>query len=334
MIGFSWIQARVQAIVVAAGLLVAGIVVLVTRPNVAAANGYLASTYGNTRTWLGILVVVVPGILGVFLGAPLVARELESGTFRLAWTQSISRTRWLGTKLVLGGLLSVVVAGLVSLMITWWASSLDSALLTSEYSTFDQRDLVPIGFAAFAFALGVTAGVLFRKTLPAMASVFAVFIAVRIAVNEWVRPHIFTPVYKTYALTASSIIGYGTTSPNGTSNLIPATPDIRNAWFSSIEIVDKSGHVLTPAQTLAACPQLAAAGTGGLGGGGGVTRAPASGAPFQACGAKLASRFHVLVVYQPASRYWPLQWAELGIYLAAALALAGLSLFLIRRRDA
>ena len=65
------------------------------------------------------LVVLVPGIIGIFWGAPLVARELEAGTYRLAWTQSITRTRWLATKLGVVGLLSMVAAGLLSLMATW-----------------------------------------------------------------------------------------------------------------------------------------------------------------------------------------------------------------------
>jgi ABC-2 family transporter protein len=331
MIGFSWVQARVQAIVAVAGLFVFGIVILVTRPDIATTNQYLVSNYANFRTLLGILVVAVPGILGIFLGAPLVARELESGTFRLAWTQSVSRTRWLVSKLMIGGLLSTAVAGLVSLMVTWWASGLDRATLASIYSTFDQRDLVPVGFAAFAFALGVTAGVLFRRTLPAMASVVAVFIAVRVAVNEWVRPHIFGPLHQIYALTGSTFIGYGSNSANGASNLIPGPPGLSNAWISSVEIVDKSGHVLTPQDTLAACPWLVQAGSGG--GGGGVTRAPGPAASsFQDCGLKLASRFHELVVYLPASRYWPLQWSEFAIYLAAAVVLCGVCVLVVRSR--
>jgi len=48
---------------------------------------------------LGLVVLVVPALIGVFWGAPLIARELETGTFRLAWTQSVTRTRWLAVKL-------------------------------------------------------------------------------------------------------------------------------------------------------------------------------------------------------------------------------------------
>ena len=82
-----------------------------------------SSNDSSLRTWLGVLVIVVPGIIGLFWGAPLVARELEAGTFRLAWTQSVTRTRWLAVEARRRRPgVSMAVAGLLSLMVTWWAS--------------------------------------------------------------------------------------------------------------------------------------------------------------------------------------------------------------------
>ena len=111
----------------------------------------------------------------MFWGAPLVAREFETGTFRLAWTQGVTRTRWLAVKLGLGGLVSMAVAGLLSLMVTWWSSPLDRvhANRLTPWSSGCATSS-PIGYAAFAFALGVTAGLLFRRMLPAMLTVFSV----------------------------------------------------------------------------------------------------------------------------------------------------------------
>src|SRR5262249_24464833 len=37
----------------------------------------------------------LPLLLGAFIGAPLVSRELEQGTYLLAWTQGVPRRRWL-----------------------------------------------------------------------------------------------------------------------------------------------------------------------------------------------------------------------------------------------
>ncbi len=190
MIRFAWLQFRNQALVVFGGLAVLAIILAITGPHLVhlfdtsvatcAAHGDCSATdtafLHNDRTLqilLDGLVVAVPGIIGVFWGAPLVARELESGTFRLAWTQSVTRTRWLALKLGIVVLASMAAAGLMSLMATWWSSPVDRVTM-SLYTSFDQRDLVPIGYAAFAFAFGVLAGVLVRRTVPAMAATWSV----------------------------------------------------------------------------------------------------------------------------------------------------------------
>jgi ABC-type transport system involved in multi-copper enzyme maturation permease subunit len=118
----------------------------------------------------------LPAILGMFWGAPLVARELESGTFRLAWTQGRSRLRWLGAKLAVVGFTTLAVQGLLSLMMTWWWSPVGRAnpnrFSPALFGTFG---VAPIGYAAFALAMGIAAGIVFRRTLPAMAATLAVF---------------------------------------------------------------------------------------------------------------------------------------------------------------
>ena len=174
MIRFTWLQSRTQTAAAFGALAVVAVALAVTGPHLVslynssvancAAHGDCPSAStaflrndGTLRTWLGVLTVVLPGVIGIFWGAPLVARELEAGTFRLAWTQSVTRTRWLAVKLGVIGLASMAVAGLASLMVTWWASPLDRVHM-SLFGTFDQRDIVPIGYAAFAFALGVAAG--------------------------------------------------------------------------------------------------------------------------------------------------------------------------------
>ena len=112
----------------------------------------------------------------MFSGAPLAARELETGTFRLAWTQGVTRTRWLAAKLAIAG---IAAAELFSLMVNWWASPIHKAM--SRYNPFTpdsfHTGVAPAGYAAFAFALGVTAGLFIRRTLPAMAVTLAVFTA-------------------------------------------------------------------------------------------------------------------------------------------------------------
>src|SRR5438046_3122115 len=66
-----------------------------------------------------ILLMAVPGVLGVFWGAPLISGELAAGTQRLAWTQSVTRRRWLTTKLLVVGLASTALTGLLALLLSW-----------------------------------------------------------------------------------------------------------------------------------------------------------------------------------------------------------------------
>jgi ABC-2 family transporter protein len=287
------------------------------------------------RTWLGILVVVTPGIIGLFWGAPLVARELEAGTHRLVWAQSITRARWLTIKFAVVCLASMMLAGVLSLVVTWWASPLDRAK-GALYSTFDQRDIVPIGYAAFALALGVTVGLLIRRTVPAMAATLAVFVATSLAVAHWVRPHLITPMTEVLGLNPKTT-GFGSAN-GGPFTLIPNAPNLPNAWVYSAQLVDKSGHALSAPYVASACRTLVA-GAQTAGGGpvavGHASRAPTppgQQAQLQACFAKIGATFHQVVTYQPSSRYWTFQWYELGIYLGAALVLVSFCTWWIRRR--
>ena len=210
---------------------------------------------------------MVPGILGVFWGAPLVARELEAGTYKLAWTQSVTRTRWLAVKLALVGLSTMAVAGLVSLMATWWSSPVDRVNMT-VFTSFDQRALVPMGFALFAFALGVTAGVILRRTVPAMATTLVAFVATRLLMNHYVVPRLLSPTVRSYPLGPQTIQGYGSMN-GGPFNLFAGAPNLPNAWVYSTAIVDKAGHALSPAGPRTCLPDL-----GGEPGGTAAGRSP------------------------------------------------------------
>ena len=359
MIRFTWMQARAQTMVAIGALAVLAVALAITGPHLVhlydtsvatcAAHGDCPAvttaflrTDSTLRTWLGVLVIVVPGIIGIFWGAPLVARELETGTFRLAWSQSVTRTRWLAVKLGVIGLASMAVAGLLSLMVTWWASPLDRASM-NPFGTFDQRDIVPIGYAAFAFALGVTAGVFIRRTVPAMAATLVAFVAARLAVIHWIRPHLITPAHQDLAIHTASIVGYGYESTGlfgfgGPSTLQLAPPNIPGAWIYSTQLVGTAGHAISAQFVQSACPALVAGQSargpaGGIGSGGSHSHAPAAAAKALAdCAAKVAARFHEVVTYQPASRYWAFQWYELAIFLGAALILAGVCFWDVRRR--
>lgn len=261
-----------------------------------------------------IVMYLVPAIIGMFWGAPLITRELEDGTWRLAWTQSVTRTRWLAVKLGLLGLAAMAMTGLFSLIITWWASPLDQAaglgspILSNRISPglFAGHGIVPIGYAAFAFALGATAGALIGRTVPAMAVTIVIFAAVQLIMPNFVRPYLIPPARTTIAVSPNDANWVSA----GDGLLITGKAVIPGGW-----VLSESGHVYTgpAAQALKTCSN-------------GPTSTPA-------CGSAFASlHVQMLVAYQPASRYWPLQAYETAIGLGLALALAGTCFWKIHRR--
>jgi hypothetical protein len=324
MIRFTWLQFRTQALVALGALAILAVVVAVTGIQLAHAYDTALATcgprhdcsavlnndrYGTPRGLLGALVIAVPGIIGMFWGAPLAAREFETGTFRLAWTQGITRTRWLAAKIGLIGVFSMAVTGLLTLMVTWWTSPFDTAAMDRlNPANFHSEGIVPVGYAAFAFALGFAAGLLIRRTLPAMAVTLVIFTAVQFAVPVWVRPHLIAPVQTSSALSMGEVVEMG--SSNG-SLFVMSQPVIPGAWILSDQIVTPAGRPASTEPATEAC--------GG--------QSPT----IHACPDYINSlHLRQTVTYQPLSRYWPLQWYETALYLAVALILAGLCFLRIR----
>ena len=323
MIWLAWRQSRSQAVIALAAVL-----------TVTAAAFAAGQSDTTIRLWLSVLVVAVPGLLGVFWGAPLVAGELESGSFRLAWTQDISRARWLASRLAVTGLAAMAAAGLASWLVTWWAGPLDRAGL-DQFGSFDSRDIVPVGYAAFAFTLGVLLGALLRRTVPAMAATLVVFTGARLTFRLLARPVLLPPV--TWALPLNpSTTGYGSSGflplvPP--PSLQPAAPDLPGAWVTSVAIVNGKGDALTASKLASTCPDIGHGGnSGALAGGPGHGQAPQGVVnSTHDCVARIAAAYHEVVTYQPASRYWPLQWFELGLFLTAALLLAAACAWRVRK---
>jgi hypothetical protein len=286
---------------------------------------------------LGPALLAIPALLGMFWGAPLIARELESGSHRLAWTQSVSRRHWLSVKVTLVGIAALAVAGLASWLVSWWFKPLDAVNANRlDPSVFTTRGIVAIGYAGFAFALGVATGALTRRTLPAMVATLLGFIAARIAFTDWIRPHLLAPTHALFKLTAGAGLGI----VGSTSGVIPATgqPPLPNAWPISTALVDRAHHVLTTAQLhdllVRTCPTIAA---GSLQPTGPEPTKHVTGAALQtllSCGRSLSHHLQVLVTYQPSSHYWPLQALETAIFLAAAFLLIGATIWRIGRRAA
>jgi len=335
MIWLTWRQFRPQALVALTILAALAVYLLITGTQLRHAytsdlagcssqndcfgvlNG-LQSQYNGPLDLIELLVMAAPALIGIFWGAPLIATELERGTHYMAWNQSVTRTRWLAVKLAGIAFASILTAGLLSLLVTWWASPLDT-MSGSRFGTqaFNARNIVPLGYAAFAFALGVTLGLLIRRTLPTMAATLAIFIAVQVVVTAGVRPHLLPSTTESVALnqtTMSQAIRFDRADPR-TGLATVDLPAPGGAWVhSESAILNSAGqpvHDTLFANCFNATLNESASGKGGSTGEG-------------AMGACIApDNLHVDITYQPASHYWQLQWIETALYtvLAALLAL-------------
>ena len=143
--------------------------------------------------------MVLPALLGLFWGAPLIGREIEQGTHLFVWTQGVSRLRWLTSKLVALLAVTLLLTVAYAVLISWWLAPLDRSTGDRfQPGVFDQQGLVPVAYAVFALALGIAAGAVLKKTMPAMAATLVGFVALRLIVAGVVRRHFVSPVMKTY----------------------------------------------------------------------------------------------------------------------------------------
>src|SRR6202050_1438559 len=140
------------------------------------------------------VALIVPGLIGVLVGAPLIARELEYGTWRLAWSQSVPRARWLAVKLALvtGGL--IVLGAAMTAVITWYRAPMDRLTGHLEHNIFDFEGLVLTAYILCAFGFAVLAGLLIRRSIPAMIAAFLPWLAIRLVVEFLFRPNFMPPL--------------------------------------------------------------------------------------------------------------------------------------------
>lgn len=259
------------------------------------------------------LTIAVPVLFGLFWGSPAVARERETGTIQFAWSQSVTRRRWLTAKTCWLLLAGALFGGAVGGIVTWWYSPVN-ALNGQQFTqgTFDIQGIAPIGYSVFAVALGITAGTLIGRTLPALAVTIGVFLALRLSITDWVRAHYMTPVTTVYSMLQSFTpkgaywqIAQGTVLPNGqrTTSLVVGPMGISQT-FGGLSIPAACGGPNPPGQ-----PSDVAACMGHLG-------------------------YHSFFTYQPGYRFWPFQFIETGIFVALAAVLIAVTFAVVRRKDA
>ena len=232
------------------------------------------------------------------LGAPLVSRELESGTHRWTWTQGITRGRWLlsqGTALCL---LAAIAATAYTLIAGRWLHVLNTVTQSRfDPGRFDLQGVAPIGYAIFATALGIWIGSRITRTTAAMVTTLALFVAVRLVVTLQLRPRLAAP-------------------KTNRREFLAQDPHQQVAdWVLDSRTVDRNGVLaqgdgLDISRLSDRCPEL-----------------PRTGLPDPELVNQCIRRIdmHVLTSYQPARRYWSFQLIELGLYTTAAALLLALA---------
>ncbi|GAA1855002.1 ABC transporter permease subunit [Asanoa iriomotensis] len=329
MIWFTWRQFRTPAIVTAATLAALAAVLLVNGnamtdlyASVAACQSdcgnaidafllQFRNSAGGTIYYTTLAVMyAAPPLIGVFWGAPLVAREIEAGTHRLAWSQSVSRTRWLAAKLGLVGAATAATTGLLSWAVTAWAGRVDSAAADRITPlVFGGRGIVPIGYALFAFTLGVTVGMLIRRTVPAMAVTLATYAVAVAAMPLWLRTHLVTATHETPPLDMNKLDAL---MINRSGQMAIQPDPIANAWTITNRPITATGQVFTgPADPTRCGPSM----------------------PTGSCSDWVGTLgLRQDVIYHPDSQFWTLQWVETGIFVGLAAVLAAVSFYWLRRR--
>jgi hypothetical protein len=263
-----WRLHRAQAIVSA--VVIVAVTALIVPSGIAIANSYhhavmncsvshvgcgdIAFTvFGSNGVFTSLvqdLVMAFPLVLGILWGAPLVPREFEASTEDFAWTQGVTRRRWVLTNLGWALLVAAAWGGALAALFTWWRGPDNAVDGPVQFIYFDIQGVVPIAYTVFAMALGIAAGALFRRVVPAIMTTLVVFPAVRIVMALSLRP--------LFAV-----------SQNVSPRAGAGYPPLSWGLFADI-LSSKTEHI----------------------------------------------------IYLPASRFWPVQGVESGIFLVLALALA------------
>jgi hypothetical protein len=327
MTWLTWRQHRTQFLAGAAVL--AAFAVLIAVTGVQVANQYhallvtCAASHGcrggasglflgnHAVGFLVICTLGAPALVGLFWGAPLVAAEAEAGTAQFAWMQSVTRKRWLAVKIGWMLLAAAVWGGVISALVTWWEGP-DNALQLDAFKPgrFDIMGIVPVAYSLFAVALGIAAGAVVRRVLPAMVVTLVGFIGVRAVIAVLVRPHYMSAITAFYKVTSGFTpagsyweIASGVLGPNGQAVAQP----------NGVNYLDGIPVGYLPAS----CVQQ--------------TRGAFT--PPPSCTQALA-HFRGFLTYQPADRYWTFQGIETGIFLVLTAALIAITAAVLLRRDA
>jgi ABC-type transport system involved in multi-copper enzyme maturation permease subunit len=185
-------------------------------------NGNFNSTDWTMANIISILMQLGPALIGAFAGGSLLARELETGTYRYAWTQGFGRARWTIAKLVIVAVTITVSAFAFSELFTWFFKPFlaQEDLTVLSATVFAREGIAYAAWTLLAFSVGALAGMFFRRTVPAMAVTLGIYAGLAILTWTVLRKH-----YPVALVTSGRIPFY-----NGP--LTPNTPWVLSTWTS------------------------------------------------------------------------------------------------------
>ena len=259
------------------------------------------SRFDRLRSLIAWLTII-PGLIGVLLAAPFVL-ELENGTYRLAWTQSITRRRWIASKLGLSIVVALLAALALAVLETWWHAPFVRLEGRMDNSVYDSEGTVVFGYTLFALGLALAVGAVWRRTVPALVVAFAGYFAARVFVDTWLRQHLVTPLSATWPVLVSAHAGVRKIGGK------PAS--LNHALVISQGPSDKLGHPVSVLGGVCSKAQVISGNCLAQRGGG-----------------------YMHAVYEPASRFWLLQGIETAMFGGIALVLIGFAAWWTHERTA
>ena len=267
--------------------------------------------FGEWSLRVGILryltygLYLIPALVGSYLGGPLLAREIEGGTHRLAWTQGIGRVRWAAT--ILGVVLTTTLAAGVVLALgghqSWPLLGLNTF---RPFDLFDLEGPALVSYMVFGLALGAFIGAWRRRILTGMFFGLLAFGLVRAVVVIDVRPYYEPPI--AVPLIADFTLG-------------PPAPIPADAWTFGADAVDSQGRTVPQQRVGQLIDEYSRVGC-------------SAGRNCSSVAYLNAHDVFQRQLYQPADRYWRFQLYEAGLFLLLTATLVAGTLLILRRRDA
>ncbi|MDH6126383.1 hypothetical protein [Kitasatospora sp. GP82] len=269
--------------------------------------GALDMEYGPAVLATGWVLLALPPTLGLFLGAPLLAREFENGAYRLWWTQSVSRRRWLAARLGVPLAVTLVGSTILAVVSTWWVRVVEGRFAVPGYYhwfTWLTRNTVGpavVGFCLVGVALGAAVGLIVRRTVASIVVTAVATLLLRLLVDR--LRLVLETSQQAVANVRMAVVTPGDRVLSTSGHLVQNVPheayELANGFLTSDGLrIPQQGDWNAMVDGRPYCPSDSAL-----------------------CLAHQHDIVQAYVVYHPASAEWPMLWTETGICLLVTVVL-------------